>query len=147
MYCPKHNKELIGKTTKFGMRYDCPVEDCTVMCWGGDTSTPADQETRNARKKAHTAFDFLWKGQKSKRGYYYGQLKEYLGIEPKDNHIGMFDIEMCNKVIQFVKEQKGQDRWHRNTSASYLKQENVNRMAISITIMDSYKEQHLIVTR
>jgi hypothetical protein len=60
--CPTHKVQMTRKHTRFGWRYDCPVNGCDVMCWGGETSTPADQRTRDARNEAHLAFDSLWKG-------------------------------------------------------------------------------------
>lgn len=102
-FCPAHIKALVKSETKYGPRYDCPVSGCTVMCWNGKTSLPADQETRDARIEAHDSFDALWKGQKHKRGYYYGKLADYLGLSPQETHIGMFDIETCKRVVGFAK--------------------------------------------
>ena len=106
--CPKHKETLFPKKTKYGNRYSCPVEKCTVVCWEGETSTPADLETRTWRTKAHEAFDILWKGQKSKRGYYYGLLSEELNKTPDQNHIGMFNIKKKKKTIIFAEKELSQ---------------------------------------
>ncbi len=42
--CPEHNCVLVPNKTKYGTRWSCPVDRCTVVCWGGKTSTPANQE-------------------------------------------------------------------------------------------------------
>jgi len=75
-----------------------------VACWGGKTSTPADQETRAARKQAHSAFDPLWKKKRYKRGDLYRMLRVFMGTGKDDTHIGMFDIEQCAKVLEFVEQ-------------------------------------------
>ncbi len=59
--CPEHNCLLESHKTQFGVRFQCPMAGCTVACWDGSTSTPADYETRQARIAAHDPFDYLWK--------------------------------------------------------------------------------------
>lgn len=70
----------------------------------------ADSELRNWKSKAHTAFDPLWKEGKKKhftsRTKAYHWLANTLNIEKHECHIGMFDIEMCQKVIQACKQLK-----------------------------------------
>ena len=72
----------------------------------------ANLELRRAKGKAHAAFDRLWKAkmqrddcsksQARKAGYRW--LAEQLEIDPKDCHIGMFDVEMCNRVADICGE-------------------------------------------
>jgi len=102
MVCPTHDIKLLAKSTQYGMRYDCPHEGCDVMCWAGKTSTPANQATRDARKVAHAHFDVLWKSGQYKRGTLYKQLAEHFGITQEKCHIGMFNIDQCRKVLEFV---------------------------------------------
>lgn len=102
--CPIHNLKMERFSTKYGGRYQCTVEGCTVAGWEGSTSTPADQKTRNARIKAHDVFDFLWKGKPRKeRSKLYKELSDFMGIHIKYAHIGMFNLEQCEKVFDFVK--------------------------------------------
>jgi len=104
--CPKHLCKLKSKKTRFGNRLSCPEPGCTVVCWDGRTSTPADFETRQARYAAHVAFDPLWKGGLMTKGIAYKQLGEYMGLPQKETHIGHFDIEQCNRVIAFCEERE-----------------------------------------
>lgn len=99
--CPKHNIRLEAKTTRFGTRLSCPAEGCTVVCWDGGTSTPADYETRQARRSAHARFDPLWQEQGMTKGQAYKQLAEYMGLEQKETHIGHFSEEQCEQVLAF----------------------------------------------
>ncbi len=67
----------------------------------------ANEELRRAKISAHAAFDPLWRGQLPKgaaRRKAYRWLADQLGIDPKDCHIGMFDVEMCRKVTEACKQ-------------------------------------------
>ena len=103
-YCPEHSVRLVREQTVWGPKYVCPVDGCTVLCWGGKTSTPANQETRTARHQAHEAFDPLWKKGAANRRELYHQLASFMGLEVKATHIGMFDVEQCRRVLDFVNE-------------------------------------------
>jgi len=62
----------------------------------------ANSELREAKKSAHTAFDPLWKSGEKKRGGAYAWLADKLGIDVKDCHIGMFDVDMCKRVVEIM---------------------------------------------
>lgn len=62
----------------------------------------ANSELRRWKMKAHAAFDPLWKSKKMSRKEAYSWLSDRLGIHPDETHIGMFDVEMCKKVIKAV---------------------------------------------
>lgn len=95
LVCPVHIKKLIPVKTKYGVRHSCVVKGCTVACWDGSTSTPADDEVRGLRMKAHEVVDVLWKVGGMKR-------KEvYKRKERKDVHIGFFNKKELLKVIEF----------------------------------------------
>lgn len=102
MQCPEHKKELIGKKTRYGIRFSCPVHGCSVVCWGGKTSTPANYETRQARRKAHDAFDLLWKSGRYERGELYQLLSDFMGLPKSLTHIGYFDKRQCRVVHKFI---------------------------------------------
>ncbi len=106
MECPEHNVSLDKAQTKHGYRHNCPVKGCTVVWWGkrNTPTTPANLETRQARMTAHAILDPLWKQRRIKRGKLYTLLAGYLGLRVKDTHIGLFNIEQCDKVIQFAGE-------------------------------------------
>lgn len=112
--CPKHNCKLIPKTTKYGTRWQCPVLHCSVCCWNGSTSTPADDQTRDLRRKCHAEFDCLWKyvGKNEPifrtRGGAYDWLSHAMEIEPKKCHIGSFTADQCQRLLAILHERKTQ---------------------------------------
>jgi hypothetical protein len=101
--CPAHATTLVGASTQYGRRYSCPHPSCTVVQWAGSTSTPADAATRAARIKAHDAFDSLWHPERpGSRSKAYAAMAVALELPPPKCHIGMFDIEQCERVIEFA---------------------------------------------
>jgi len=60
----------------------------------------ANAELRAAKTYAHRAFDGMWQGGGILRAKAYAWLAKQLGIEVKDCHIGMFDVPMCERVVQ-----------------------------------------------
>ena len=105
MICPEHKVDLVPSRTKYGTRYGCPNSGCTVVCWEGSTSTPANQELRTLRSECHAVFDPIWKTYNNiSRSDLYSALSAYMDLEKSKTHIGMFDIVQCNKVKQFINE-------------------------------------------
>lgn len=70
----------------------------------------ADAALRRAKMQAHQALDPLWHGTK-RRAAVYRWLAGELGIDPRDCHIGMFDIETCQRVIDIC------TRWQEEAAA------------------------------
>lgn len=70
----------------------------------GDGAVPlgrlANAELRRAKMAAHAAFDPLWKSKSMRRKEAYAWLATQLGISVDNCHIGMFDVDGCNAVIQ-----------------------------------------------
>lgn len=71
----------------------------------------ANKELRLWKMNAHAAFDPLWKAKiarnratghkpSSCRRQGYQWLAQQLGIDPKDCHIGEFDVDTCRKVVE-----------------------------------------------
>jgi zinc-finger-containing domain len=92
----------------------CPGE---CRAWVGShpgTDVPlgclANAELRKWKRKAHDAFDPLWRtnGGKNKRAKArsrgYAALAKVLGIAPQDCHIGAFDLETCKRVLSVLPE-------------------------------------------
>ena len=86
--------------------YECKPCDARVGCHKG-TDNPlgrlANAELRAAKMEAHLAFDPLWKTKTKSRSGAYQWLAKELGIRPKDCHIGMFDVETCQRVVLIMK--------------------------------------------
>lgn len=64
----------------------------------------ANAELREAKQKAHYAFDPIWKRNADiTRHEAYTWLRIALGLSRQDGHIGEFDIEQCNAVVKACK--------------------------------------------
>lgn len=76
----------------------------------GDGAVPmgrlANAELRKAKRRAHDAFDPLWKSRQMSRQSAYKWLAGELGISPANCHIGMMDVDGCRAVVAAV-QQKG----------------------------------------
>lgn len=123
-YCggeaPLDHSTKVYQGRDYGLMYICenyPQCDAYVGVHqesGKPLGRLANKELRLWRGKAHSAFDELWKRKLAKRrkergnsypkyrarGSGYKWLREQLGIEAQDCHIGMFDVDMCKRVIQ-----------------------------------------------
>ncbi len=97
----------------YGPVWACVPCQAWVGCHPG-TSTPlgrlANKELRQAKMRAHAAFDPLWKRingeRKMSRGNAYRWLSDRLGIPFDDCHIGMFDIDTCGRVVEVCSEHR-----------------------------------------
>lgn len=76
----------------------------------GDGSRPlgrlANAELRAAKRRAHAAFDPIWKSGEMRRGDAYCWLSKVLGISKEKCHIGMFDVDGCEAVVTAVAARK-----------------------------------------
>ena len=117
------SSEVYRNGQSYGMIYLCrPCKAYVGVHKGTNKSLGrlASYKLRKAKMAAHAAFDLLWKKKQSvapnthkkriKRGVCmyrndaYSWLARELGIATQDCHIGMFDTEMCNKVVTAVNE-------------------------------------------
>lgn len=62
----------------------------------------ANKELREWKQKAHAKFDSLWKMSKkpNRRSAAYAWLGEQMKLKPSRTHIGMFNVEQCQRAIQ-----------------------------------------------
>lgn len=60
----------------------------------------ANAELRQAKKRAHFAFDPLWRRGDMNRREAYKWISEELQILPRYCHIGMFNLKQCKKLIK-----------------------------------------------
>lgn len=90
----------------FGWAWKCP--SCIgvyVGCHRGTTAplgTLANEQLRQARQRAHRAFDRTWQGSRQ-RSAAYRWLAEQLGIPDGSCHIAMMNLELCEKVCRLCK--------------------------------------------
>lgn len=113
--CPYCGNEAKFMTSKdfYGRDYGTNIYSCkpcdAYVGTHGNGKTPlgilANEELRTYRKRAHSAFDQLWKGRKANRmsrHKAYAWMAEQMNLEPKDAHIAMFDVEKCKVLIEKV---------------------------------------------
>jgi hypothetical protein len=95
--------------TSYGMIYLC--RPCSA--WTG-THKPepkkalgrlANSELREWKKKAHAAFDPLWKSNYMNRHEAYAWLSKQLNIPAEYCHIGMFGVETCKALVIVCKKE------------------------------------------
>jgi hypothetical protein len=67
----------------------------------------ANAELRKAKMAAHEAFDPVWKTKRMKRGEAYAWLAKKLRVNKDGCHIGVFDVEMCRRVVVVCKDITG----------------------------------------
>lgn len=91
--------------------YQCTPCQARVGCHPG-TDKPlgrlANIELRQAKERAHAAFDPLWQTKmrqtgmpkSTARSLAYKWLAREMGLSVDDCHIGMFDIAQCRRVIE-----------------------------------------------
>lgn len=113
-YCGKDARLVYG-TTIYPNRFDlhslgfwqCKPCNAYVGCHT-NTDKPlgrlANEELREWKIMAHAAFDPLWKGdtRRMTRHKAYGILSGLLELPRDKTHIGMFDVDMCKKVVQVM---------------------------------------------
>lgn len=90
--------------------WSCSPCKAYVGCHQG-TTTPlgrlADATLRSAKQAAHALFDPLWQRGEMSREKAYAWLARELGLPGPDCHIGMFDVDMCVRVIEVCKVRRG----------------------------------------
>ena len=110
-YCKSEYVKIISEKDVYGREYkgrkifacgEYPA--CDSYVGTHDDGTPlgrlANKELRLAKKEAHNAFDCLWKSKEMSRGKAYRLLSNFLGIEPDYTHIGMFNVDTCNRELR-----------------------------------------------
>ena len=120
-YCFEPAKLLLSSAPIYHGRDYGPVHVCWPCdAWVGchpNTTRPlgrlANAELRQWKMKAHAAFDPIWKARFERkstidpaykkamaRGGRYKKLAELLGIPRHECHIGMFDVDRCQRAVQ-----------------------------------------------
>ena len=102
--CGECGELMVLRNSRFGKFFSCTTyPKCKGTHGahpdGSPLGTPANKETKQARMKAHAAFDRLWKEGKRKRGQAYGWLKAQASIP---DHIAGMSVADCNTLIELV---------------------------------------------
>ena len=106
--CPKCGKMSLQTETKYGTRNTC----CGLWSWG--FAPLVDAETHEARKKAHSSFDVLWKKGLYDRSEAYSLLADELEIDEDDCHMKLMDKETASKVPMIALLLKHKRRYNDN---------------------------------
>lgn len=103
--CPKCGALARETQTRFGIRSSC----CGLWSW--ERYPLVDAATHEARKKAHEAFDTLWKGPKRvmNRWKAYRLLAREMGMREADCHMKYMDRADAERVVRAVAVIK--ERW------------------------------------
>lgn len=113
-YCKSETK-IVDQKKVYGINYSdrkiiaCKnYPHCDAYVGTHDDGTAlgrlAKHKLRIKKKNTHDNFDRLWKLGYIKRKEAYKKLSEYLGLPREYTHIGMFNIETCNKVLDWTRE-------------------------------------------
>ena len=104
LICPFCKAQMLLTYGNFGWYYRCETLgcDCTHSCHQKSKKPmgcPADRTTREARHKAHVAFDKIWtEASMTRKNAYIWLAKE---METKGEcHIGSLTEQQCKKVIE-----------------------------------------------
>lgn len=100
---------------KFYMCKPCKAYVGTHRKTGEPFGGLANAGLRAFRKSAHASFDPPWRETSINRHQAYAWLAEQMGIPREHCHIGMFDVEMCEKAIEICKHRKPGEARHRAT--------------------------------
>lgn len=87
--------------------WECKPCDARVGCHPGTTSPLgrlANDQLRALKVEAHAKFDPLWQSGQMKRPDAYAWLASELEIEKSRCHIGYFNEDMCERVIEVCNE-------------------------------------------
>lgn len=112
VYCP--SSEHVYRGVDYGPIYQCAGCDAWVGVHRGTLRALgrlANKELRQAKQRAHAAFDPLWQRVMERdglpkyraRGRGYKWLAEQMGLTREQMHIGELDVDQCAKVVEICK--------------------------------------------
>ena len=93
-HCGNCNRLAISKMTEYGIKHEC--EPCNWWSWGNKPLV--DSETHEARRKAHLAFDNIWKKGKVPRSSAYRLLARELDLPLRQAHMAVMDKSVARLV-------------------------------------------------
>lgn len=111
--CGECGSSMVLRNSKFGKFYGCTAfPNCRGTHGahpdGTPLGVPANKETKEARIRAHAAFDAVWKARQKNfnlsrtvaRGECYAWLAVAMRMRKEDCHIARFDVATCARVIE-----------------------------------------------
>lgn len=105
--CPECGGPMALRPSKFGIFYGCLAYPKCVSAHGAHPSgapmgVPTNKAGKDARIRAHAAFDTLWNTGTMRRKEAYKWMQMALGLSKEQAHIGNFDIPTCERLIEAV---------------------------------------------
>ena len=94
--CPICNNAALLKDTRYGVRASC----CGLHSW--DYKPLVAPAVHQARVRAHTLFDFLWKTHLLERDEAYRRLAAAMGLQARLCHISQMDERSARRVVEIV---------------------------------------------
>jgi hypothetical protein len=114
--CPDCGADMILRNSRYGLFYGCsqfPKCDTAHGAHpdGKPLGIPANRATREARIRAHAAFDVMWRERtdvpkKKARSQAYSWLQKALGW-PIAPHIGAMNAAQCDEVVRLCAAREG----------------------------------------
>lgn len=80
---------------------------------GEPLGVPADAETRAARRRAHLAFDQLWRGGSMTRPAAYEWLRTVMAMTKDDAHIARFTLADCERLESALAKRRNERQMRR----------------------------------
>ena len=115
--CPDCGRPMRLRNSKYGLFWGCSgYPECRATHGahpdGRPLGRPGTKEEKEARVRAHAAFDRLWsgKGAPMRRDEAYRWMQEAMGLSDEDAHIGKFDVGQSETLIGYVNEFMSQFR-------------------------------------
>lgn len=108
-YCGKEAKYVNSSVVygrSYGMIWHCAPCGAYVGCHKNTVEplgTLANAAVRDARKKAHAAFDLLWQSGEMSRLQAYAWLRREMKMTAEECHIGKMGAADCARVVANVK--------------------------------------------
>ena len=109
--CPECGAPLVRKEGQHGIFYGCSTwrwTGCTGshsahQSSGKSMGTPAVQDVKEARHKAHTQFDALWTTGQMSRKQAYVWLQKVMRLTKRDAHFAKFSLDQCQQAVAEIK--------------------------------------------
>ncbi len=105
--CGECQSPMALKNSRFGKFWGCTRYPLCMGTHGAHPDgkplgVPANAATKQARMRAHAAFDRLWRSGKMSRTDAYRWMQKNMDLTKDEAHIGKFDMAKCAKLEDLV---------------------------------------------
>ena len=107
--CGECGAPMVLRPSRFGLFYGCSTYPICKGTHGAHPDgkplgIPANKATKEARMRAHDAFDKIWQSGMVDRKGAYAMMRRELGFTDDTGHIGRFTIEECERLVKWAEE-------------------------------------------